>query len=343
MKRRLLTSSFFVALTFLLGCGSSPSEPGGSSWIKVSTAPWPPRHFLSGTVFNNSMWVIGGLNCTPDASVTTYFGDVWTSGDGVNWTQTLSTASSPFGIRYGHRVLSLNGKMYLIGGNSGAPKNDVWSSTDGVNWTNILPNSFSPGPNQFTARMDFGAEVFNNLLWVIGGFPDTNDVWNSPDGITWTKVLANGNATPTHFHKRWGQSTAVLNNKLYVIGGASGGPPATASSEGYQDVWSSPDGITWTQVYPGSSFGALYYHQSVVNNNKIWLTCGWGWPLWGARDWVGSSPDGANWTFYPKPPFPARFYHLSLSFNGAVWIMGGMGADNPPGTRVFFNDVWESQ
>ena len=344
---RNITKILFLlaAMVFLAGCANSPTGPNSGKWVKVCDAPWEARHFLSGTVFANSMWVIGGLSCTPDAAVTTYYGDVWTSSNGANWSQTLSTGNSPFGSRYGHRVLSLNGKMFLIGGKSaGNLKNDVWSSTDGVTWTNILPNAITPGPGQFTHRMDFGAQVFNNLLWIIGGFDgnDRNDVWNSPDGITWTQVLANGTSTPTHFHGRWGHSTAVFNNLLWVVGGASGINSTLPPTQGYSDVWTSPDGVTWTKVYAGTSYSPIYYHQTVVNNNLIWLTCGWGWPYWGPRSLFGTSPDGINWS-YSNPSILPRFYHLSLSFDGSAWVMGGLGQDSPDGTKNFYSDVWRSQ
>ncbi len=129
--------------------------------------------------------------------------------------------------------------------------------------------------------------------------------------------------------------------------GASGPGAPQPASFGYADVWSSPDGATWTQVFDGrkdqannykNSFDTLYYLQTVENAGRIWLTCGWNWPMTGPTKTVGSSQDGATWTYY-EVPFPQRFYHLSLSFGGSVWVMGGM--DNK-GARTFYHDVWRS-
>lgn len=339
---------FLIGLGFFLGgCpGTGPTSPGLSNWTKVGDAPWAGRHFLHGTVFNNQMWVIGGLSTNNDASVTQFYGDVWSSPNGSSWTNTLTTSNSIsnyFGRRYGHRVLSLGTTLYLIGGHSGSVRNDVWASTDGAVWTNILPDQ-TPSATQFSKRMDFGAEVYNGAMWVIGGYAtsdnDANDVWTSTNGIVWTQVLANTNAPgPNQFDGRWGHSTAVHNGLLWVIGGASGPPAASPVSDGKSDVWSSPDGVTWTQVYPGYAFGAIYYHQTVANAGLIWMTCGWKWPTWGPQKYAGNSPNGINWTFTNDVPFPGRFYHLSLAFQNSVWIMGGM---NNIGARTYYRDVWRS-
>jgi len=329
----------------LAGCpGTGPLGPAGSNWVKVGDAPWAGRHFLSGTVFNSRMWVIGGLSTNNDASVTQYYDDVWSTGNGSSWTRALDNA--PFGpIRYGHRVLSFNGQMYLIGGASGSVKNDVWSSADGVTWTNILADSNATATH-FSRRMDFGAEVFNGAMWVIGGYGSGagNDVWNSTDGITWNQVLANGPASPTRFPGRWGHSTVVHNNLLWVIGGGTG--PASGPTGAYTDVWNSPDGVTWTKVFDDpmdwpqydDRFGAIYYHQTVANNGRIWLTCGWKFTMSLPIAQIGSTADGVDWTYYVNPIEP-RFYHLSLPFQGSVWIMGGM---SNIGGRTYFRDVWRS-
>jgi leucine-zipper-like transcriptional regulator 1 len=298
--------------------------------------------------------VVGGLSTNNDASVTQFYGDVWSTGNGSSWTNTLTTSNSTasyFGTRYGHRVLSLGTTLYLIGGNRAGVRNDVWASTNGSAWTNILTNQ-NPSPTQFSRRMDFGAVTFNGALWVIGGSTGAsislNDVWTSTDGIVWNQVLANGAAGPTHFEGRWGHATLVHNNLLWIIGGADGYPAPSTSSYGYSDVWNSPDGVTWTKVFDGrqdlvgnfdDSFGAPYYHQAVSNAGRIWLTCGWEWPLWGPTRTVGSTPDGADWTYDPNAPFAQRFYHLSLTFQNSVWIMGGM---NNLGARTYFRDVWRS-
>ncbi|MBT9190589.1 Kelch repeat-containing protein, partial [Zobellia russellii] len=70
-----------------------------------------------------------------------------------------------------------------------------------------------------------------------GGYDGTykNDVWYSNDGLTWTEATS---APP--FSGRSGHTTAVFDNKLWVIGGYDG----TYKN----DVWYSNDGLTWTEA-----------------------------------------------------------------------------------------------
>lgn len=333
LKRFSILFMLLISLTAFTGCVKSPTAPGSGGWVRVTGhAPFAGRYGLTGTVFNNSMWIIGGAASDASASVTYWYGDVWSSGNGSSWTQATSGAS--FGGRYGSEVLTYNGKMWLIGGNqSNALKNDVWNSSDGVNWTQVLANG-PAGPTQFSTREDFGAVVFNNLMWVIGGAPGPlNDVWSSPDGITWTNVLANGPANVNHFDPRWGFAITVHNNRIWILGGAKETPRPTNA---FSDVWSSPDGINWTRVSNLNSFGTTYYHEAVTNNGEIWLTGGVNLP-WGPRNTILDTPDGINWNYVTSSPYPPRFFHQSLSFNNKVWIIGGM--DNIL-TRTYYNDVW---
>ena len=72
----------------------------------------------------------------------------------------------------------------MVGGyDSSSP--DVWSSPDGLTWTEeTMDAGFRAG--------EFSAIVFNNLMWVFGGwiyqngFVYKNEVWSSADGMTWT-------------------------------------------------------------------------------------------------------------------------------------------------------------
>jgi len=294
------------------------------------------------------MWVIGGANGS--GPVTTYYGDVWKSSDGKSWTL---TATPGFNGRYGGQAVTLNNIFYFIGGNAnGTLMNDVWSSIDGVTWTQILANNnaiqFSVvGGTQFCPREDFSAIVFNNLIWVIGGTPNPsnttsvglNDVWSSPDGITWTQVLKNSTAitlgtATTQFPARWGSSAVSFNGNIFLMCGHDSG---TNVGNIDADTWSSANGATWTLV--ANNFTPVYYEQLVVNNNLMWATCGDAPYQGGAFNGVNSSSTWTNWINAGAMPFTGRFGHLSLSFNNQVWIMGG---SNNNSSLTYFNDVWHS-
>jgi hypothetical protein len=342
---------FILALALLFplleGCKNAPTSANNNNgWSSVTTnAPWSPRYGLKGDVLNGNMYIVGGASGS--GSVTNYYGDVWRSSDGKNWT---NTANPGFGGRYGSQVVAFNNQLFLIGGNaSGTLKNDVWSSPDGVTWTQILANNNAIGKNvvggtQFCKRQDFCTAVFNNQMWVIGGADVTagsdglNDVWSSPDGITWTQVLANKaglnyGSGGTQFAGRWGAAAVSFNNNLYVSCGYFSSTVQNATIA--PDVWSSANGSVWT--LDTIDFMYLYYQQMVVNNNAIWS-------IGGEDPWEGgpindvyTSTTGAAWTSPGAGAFTARYGHLSLSFNNELWVMGGV---NNASSLTYFNDVW---
>lgn len=153
----------------------------------VDVAPWPARHNGGYVVFDNKMWIISGDGRT----------DVWSSSDSIHWTEELVNA--PWGQRYKPYVVAFNNKIWLMGGTDVFVSpfvfyNAVWSSSDGINWVREVEHA--PWP----ARQNIiGTIVHDNKVWIIGGgryssdnniYTETyyNDVWNSSDGINWTKV-----------------------------------------------------------------------------------------------------------------------------------------------------------
>ncbi len=345
--KRFSYLTLIVLSIILQGCKNAPTAANNSSgWSEVTAnAPWAARYGMSGAVFNSNMWVIGGASGT---SSSTYYGDVWKSGDGKSWTQ---TASPGFGGRYGSQVLAFNNQLFLIGGNnSGTLTNDVWSSYDGTTWTQILATNYSinssvVGGTQFCPREDFSAVVFNNLMWVIGGTDNAslseglNDVWSSPDGVTWTQALANAplitlSTAKTQFPGRWNSAAVSFNNNIYLMCGHDTG---NAIGDIDSDTWSTANGTTWTLA--GYGFANVYDHQLVVNKGTVVTTCGNAPWEGGPFNGVNSTTDFKTWTNTPNMPFTGRFGHLSFSFNNEVWVMGGC---NNTGSLTYFNDVWHS-
>jgi hypothetical protein len=70
-------------------------------------------------------------------------------------------------------------------------------------------------------------------MWILGGHEDgatteSNDVWSSPDGLTWTEVTP---AAP--WPTRKDHTSLVFDNRIWVLGGHEG---ATY----FGDVWATP-------------------------------------------------------------------------------------------------------
>lgn len=344
MNRNFLLTITLASLVLAMGCvKNSPTSPSPGQFSEATANAFSNgRYGLSGTVFNGQMWAIGGAS----GPVTTYYSDVYSSSSGSSWTKV--NASAPFGGRYGSQVLSYNGQLWLIGGNSnGTLMNDVWNSTDGKTWTQVLAPTSGSTATQFSPREDFGALVYNNTMWVMGGFSmggSTNDVWSSTDGKVWTKVTTPASvAGSTLFQRRWGLSAVVYNNAMWVLMGAYSVGTNSDPTTVYSDVWTSTTGSTWTQVSV-SKIWPIYYCGSSVFNNQIWLTGGFV-PSYGSKNFVQYTSDGINWGG-ALASFPYRFYDLALSFNGALWVIAGCDdfCDTDPCPPIsYLNDVWYTQ
>lgn len=104
--------------------------------------------------------------------------DVWSSVDGVEWTQTTESASWP--PRSRGNGLSIDGKIWLMGGN--APNDPtfsvgcgLFSSSDGVNWNEVV------GPSGPCLRAD-KPQLIHGRLWLYnftGSYVDYSKVADS--------------------------------------------------------------------------------------------------------------------------------------------------------------------
>jgi hypothetical protein len=308
----------------LIGAGFSPLitittnvifASNGTNWIEATgAAPWTGRENFGAVSLNGQIWVMGGdIN-----NGATLYGDVWSSPDGTNWTQ---STSAPWGPRNNFGATVLNGKMWVLGGYNGSIRNDVWSSQDGTNWTQVT------GSAPWGARYGLQAVGFNGQIWVMGGSGNNgllNDVWYSPDGKNWTETT---NAAPWTGRENFGLVT--VNGAMWVMGGSG--------NDGLlNDVWSSPDGTNWTEATSSAAWGGRYGMESVTLNGAIWALSGGSVQFGGSPfNDAWSSPNGTNWTqVTPAAPWSGREYFGLVTFNGTMWLMGGYSSSG------YTNDVW---
>jgi len=229
------------------------SSSDGISWTEEVpnnlSSSFTPRTNHSTVIFQNKIWVIGGGGLS-----NTFYNDVWSSPDGINWTQ--ETGNATFAGRFGHSSVVFDNRLWVIGGRDGSSYfSDVWSSTDGVNWTIESNNS------AFLPRGHHSSAVFQDKIWVIGGYAsgNRNDVWSSIDGVNWIEETANA-----AFSERRGQSTTVFKDRIWVIAGYLN-----------NDVWSSRDGINWTEEIANADFNGRGEQANIVFNDKLWIVGGW--------------------------------------------------------------------
>ncbi|HPO16188.1 MAG TPA: hypothetical protein PLI09_22325 [Candidatus Hydrogenedentes bacterium] len=214
----------------------------------------------------------------------------------------------------------------------------------------------------FAARDGAGALVYENKMWLIGGwnsrnetyFPRdcVNDVWSSTDGATWVMERPNTFGTPDFNpdHEWEGRHTSgyvVHQGKMWVVGG----DPIQGHYQ--NDVWNSSDGKNWTCVNKGKPvpWGPRVLHYTLAFQDKIWVMGGQTTPeyapaeekfyndIWNSTDgihWNRVIPEGRHWC-------PRGLIGGNVVFKNQMWILGGGTYDTPQTPqRKFFNDVWSS-
>jgi N-acetylneuraminic acid mutarotase len=142
--------------------------------------------------------------------------------------------------------------------------------------------------------------------------------------------------------QRTGHSVVEFNNLLWLIGGRNG--------EYLNDVWSSPDGASWTQrlanatAPAGTRFLPRAGQGCAVFDGKLWVTGG-EYDAGGMADYyddVWWSANGLAWNLATgSADFWARGFHRLVAFNNQLWILGGQTLDEF-GQETLLGDAWSS-
>jgi len=232
------------------------SSTDGITWTQATaSAAWAARAKFTAVVHDSKMWVIGGLTASGRDN------SVYSSTDGITWTQVRADgAADGFTAAHSHSSISHDGKLWVIGGDSGSNSDAVFSSTDGATWTQVRANNAANG---FTNCLLHSSVSFDSKLWVIGGFTGSylDEVWSSADGETWSLETAAPGWTGRHSF-----CADIVGSTLYIFAGYSGSY--------LNDVWSSTDGVTWTEVTPSAGFEARYGASSCVLSDRIFISGG---------------------------------------------------------------------
>ena len=313
----------------------------GVNWTRATdAAAFAGRYGHCALNFDSKMWVIGGKNNSASTSDESSgdANDIWFSTNGIDWSQVH--ADEDMFPQMGLSGLVYDNKMWIIGGSSD-PDNSVWSSTNGQDWTHVFKG--------WPSRYHHSSAVMNDQLWLIGGNHralngpgrSLNDVWKSDDGTTWTEATAAAAFPPRCWH-----TSLAFNNRLWVIGGLD--PRDENDAERMNDVWSSSDGTSWTQVTASAPFAPRFGHSSVVFDGKMWVIGGATDPN---EDYQANPPsevwfsdNGTTWTqAVTNRSFHQRMGHTSLAYRGKIWVIGGTGSTYPMRTDpeyMAYNDVW---
>ncbi|MBI2097583.1 MAG: hypothetical protein HYT46_01455 [Candidatus Vogelbacteria bacterium] len=315
----------------------------------TSTAPWPARDAAAALVWQDKLWLMGGVNGGQGLVNNVkywelpHYHDIWSSVDGTNWNQETGAAAWP-----ARRSLSVvpwpvasapgeQDRLLMLGGWSpvGGYQSDIWLSSDGVNW------ELATSSAAFPPREGQTLTVFQNKLWLMGGINFDkrlvyNDVWSSLDGLNWMLV-----ASSTPWSGRYDHAVEVFQDRLWLTGGLAEG---RANGE----VWVSSDGQKWQLVTVKAPWGPRHGHAllnwpaPVAGSGKLdrlWLASGWDTDRNEGVSDVWFTTDGKNWLKPSSPaPWPGREDHAALIFRGELWLFAGMDA-----AWRWRNDVWRAK
>jgi hypothetical protein len=288
------------------------------------------RSKYGAVVWNNELWVVGGLNATGVLNT------VYHSPDGNLWQQQAIEArelmwdestggpitddnleqmyiETEMPYRYGHRCIVFGGKLWLFGGRDGTSFfQDIWYTEDGAIWYNYAKD-IGCG-----TRYDFGLVEYDGALWIIGGFDGTYtgqaDVWTSSDGTTWTEVTQTAVFTPRGNHAVWVHAGAMWINGGLTLDDGNG--------TGATNILRSYDGASWSTIAVDAGLGERTGHGIVSYNGSMW--CIAGQESGTAQNDVYNSDDGITWTLVQgSADFTARYDFSSVVFLDELYVVCG--------------------
>lgn len=221
--------------------------------------------------------------------------------------------------------------------------NDVWSSDDnGETWDIATPEA------AFPPLRGHSSVVFDNKIWVIGGTTasgQTNEVWISADGVNWTQIATGSAFSACSYH-----ASVVFDSKVWVIAGYN---PNVYPHPALGYIWSSPDGVDWTQEESAPEFGTRIEHSCLTFNGSIWLTGGRdqdlmihdsAWSSSNGRDWASTGKVSAMGAGVTSSSEASRMDHASVVYEVGsepmMFVMGGKNTWPTPDVYVYYNNVW---
>lgn len=346
LRWALSAALWAAASCFLIAAHpASAEEPAEYAWELVTMrAEFAPRDGAGALTHRGRLWFLGGWNPGDKQHFPRICNnEVWSSADGRQWTlvkpNTFLNAqfdpASDWEGRHTAGYVVYKDKMWIIGGdvNQGHYHFDVWNSEDGARWTYVNPGKPVPwGPRALHYTL-----VFQDKIWVIGGqtvpqFAKADEVvyrdaWTTTDGVNWEAVKF---ADPCWSPRGMIGGAAVLNGRIWMLGGGTYDTPRVPTRNFYNDVWSSADGIHWTRHTEAAPWHPRQYHDVAAFDGKLWVLEGYHASGGNRRD-VWYSADGVQWRELPNTPWKPRHAASVYVHDGSLWMVAGNNMES---------DVW---
>lgn len=171
-----------------------------------------PRFLYGACVHDSKLFILGGQSGLGEDSART---DVWSSNNGSRWKRLADNL--PFlGKNIAGSVASFANKIWVVGGGyyrsadfAQRYTNQVFTSEDGSTWQQEPDAPWTP-------RQYGDLCVWNNRLWMIGGYNEENlsDIWYMDTDGEWHQF-----ETPPLFEARHASGVGVYNDKLVIVCG----------------------------------------------------------------------------------------------------------------------------
>jgi hypothetical protein len=343
LSRQILNLAFPVFVVFGVPLSAAESEKAPEyEWVKVTgQAAFAARDGGGAYVYKDKMWMVGGWNPPDKVNFPQKCSnDVWSTTDGANWTlvrpNTYGTdafdSETEWEGRHTAGYVVYRDKMWLVGGDplQGHYQFDVWNSSDGKTWhqdgkTWHHVNKGRPVP--WGPRALHYTVAFKDKIWVMGGQTTPqfapaeerfyDDVWNTEDGIAWTKVETEG----SHWSPRGMIGGNVVHNgRVWILGGGTYDTPDTPQRKFFNDVWSTADGVHWECHLEHAPWHPRQYHDVAAFDGRMWVLEGWNK---GNRNDVWHSADGVTWHEVPDTPWAVRHAASVYVYDNALWMVAG--------------------
>jgi hypothetical protein len=114
--------------------------------------------------------------------------------------------------------------------------------------------------------------------------------------------------------------SAVMNGRIWLLGGGTYDTPNTPKRKYFNDVWSSADGVHWTCHIDHAPWAPRQYHDVAVFDGKLWVLEGFSRAN---RNDVWYSSDGVNWRELPDTPWKPRHAASVFVHDGSLWMVTG--------------------
>lgn len=269
------------------------TSPDGVTWTKPTTTGLPVTT-LRGIAWNGSVFVAAG-----DTLAVAY-----TSTDAVTWASPGTQISDALI----HVDVPGDGYTYLLGASGSLMR----SNDNGVTWALILApgGRGAPGQGQSNGLMSL---AYNGTIWVAGG--QWGSIFTSSDAVTWTSRRA---APCCDFITgiAWG---AGLTTPVFAAVG-------TLGNQSY--VITSPDGITWTKVFPtAGTFSGYAAGIAYGGPTKGFSVLGWFYNGTSYQGMSASSLDGATWSASASASTDVSSQIYNLTYGNGVFLGTGMTHD----------------